>query len=201
MARRRDHLEILRSAARFRIGIGERRSEAGPLHRRLGDSVDRRRALHAEDIEYGGNHVDHVGELRADLTLRLDALGPVDDQGYGNAAASRLALPATKGRVSGPGPATDNGRERIRPPPIVDRRRRHLERDRHIVEEHHLVGNAVLASLDDWRRCRTPARSTCCRVRQVPRVLRPGGPPGRRRRPQNQRALPSAARTLGVARD
>jgi len=58
-------------------------------HRVDGHAVHERRLRQTRGLEHGGCHVDRVVKLRTDLTLRLDALRPVDDGTVACAAEMR----------------------------------------------------------------------------------------------------------------
>ena len=51
-----------------------------PSQRLLLDAVHERRLRQPGRLEHGRGDVDHVGELRADLAVRLDPRRPVDDR-------------------------------------------------------------------------------------------------------------------------
>ena len=78
---------------------------AGALYRDLRHAIHHGRLRDACDLEDGGHYVDDMGELFPNLTLGLDAIGPVNHCAVACAAevAGNL-LGEGEGRVKGDGP-------------------------------------------------------------------------------------------------
>ena len=97
-------------------------------------------------LEHRRRDVDHVAELRADLALALDALGPVHDRAVAGAAeVRRHLLGPLIGRVHRVRPAHGVVVVGVRPAEVVDLAHEEfgrLERA-HAVEHRHLVEAAV----------------------------------------------------------
>jgi hypothetical protein len=87
-----DHLEVLGLVPLVRLRIVERVRHADAVQRLLQHAVDQGRRGQLRGFENGRRDVDHVMELRADLALRLDAVGPVDDRAVAGAAEMRCDL-------------------------------------------------------------------------------------------------------------
>ena len=100
-----EHLEVLGGAHLGRVVRCEGRADAHAVHRQLLDPVDRRRRDDACGLEQRREQVDGVDVLVADLALRRDAGGPVDDERVAGAALVDLALPTAVRGVAGDGPA------------------------------------------------------------------------------------------------
>lgn len=83
-------LEVLGRVRFRRLRVIEGIGELDPLDGFLRHTVHRRRLRDPGRTEHRRSHVDHVGELVADLALGLDAAGPVDDHaGPGPAPVAR----------------------------------------------------------------------------------------------------------------
>ena len=137
-----EHLEVLRLVPLGRLGVVEGVEHADAFDRVLLDAVHRDRLGQAGRLEDRRRDVDHVVELRADLALGLDALGPVDDGAVARAAPVRGdLLGPLVGRVHGVRPAHGVVVVGLRPAELVDPRRQELRRleGRHAVEVDHLV--------------------------------------------------------------
>ena len=80
------HLEVLRLMLFGGLRLVEGVTHADTLEGVLLDAVHRLRLRQAGDFKDGWGHVNDVGELRADLALGFDALGPVDDRAVARAA-------------------------------------------------------------------------------------------------------------------
>ena len=106
---RAEHLEVLGEVTPGRVGaiVAEEVGEAGAVEVRLGDAVDRRGRIDADELQHGREDVDGVGELAPDATgvRGVGAPGQPDDARVGDAALVDLALPALEGRVARHGPA------------------------------------------------------------------------------------------------
>jgi hypothetical protein len=66
--------------------------------------LDGLRGLHAEDVQQGGDDIDGVVILVADLAAGLGAGRPGDDAGVGGAAVELVAFPHLERGVEGHGP-------------------------------------------------------------------------------------------------
>ena len=108
------------------------------------DAIDRLRLGNAGGLERRRRHVDHVVELAADLALRLDALGPLQDHAVARAAeVARHLLGPLERRVRRPGPADRVVRERGRAAPVFDVARHLVVGPDDAVQRHHLVVRAL----------------------------------------------------------
>src|SRR6266566_5111429 len=142
-----EHLKVLGGMSGRSFGISEALSETDALDGRLGNALNDRWRLNAKRVEHGGYHVDGVGKLRADLALRFDLFGPMDNERVAGAAAIGLALPAAEGGIARPGPTPGVVVEGLRTTQLVDLLQALLKRLRCIVEELTLVGGAGGAAL------------------------------------------------------
>ncbi len=100
-----DNLEILDGVLLIGIAIVKAVHHAGALDRDLGYTVYYRRLRNARGLEDGGYYVDDMGELLPNLTLGLDAVGPVNHCAVACAAevAGNL-LGEGEGGIKGDGP-------------------------------------------------------------------------------------------------
>ncbi len=100
-----EHLEVLTlldgGGLRFVEGIHHRLTIKGLLL----DAMVTLRELDLGGLHDGRRDVGDVVILAADLTLGLDAVGPVHDEGVGLAAAVLALLEVAEGRVASHGPA------------------------------------------------------------------------------------------------
>ena len=69
------HLEVLRLMLLGRLGVVERVGHADAFDWTLLDSVDKNWLGQAGQLKNGRGNVDHMMELCADLTFRLDRFG------------------------------------------------------------------------------------------------------------------------------
>ena len=131
-------------------GVVERVAHGHALDRALLDAVDDRGLGQPGGIEHRRRDVDHVVELRADLALGRDALGPVDDRAVAGPAPVRgdLLGPLVR-RVHRVRPADRVVVVRLGRPELVDLRRHELGRLERggAVEADHLVERAVDCAL------------------------------------------------------
>ncbi len=140
-------LEVLRRMPLLRLAVVEAVDEARALDRDLLDAVDDLRLRQARGLQDRRRDVDHVAELRTDLVLRLDALGPGDDHAVARAAEIRRDLlhPAER-RVERHRPARRHVRVGLGAAPLVDQLDHVLDLLLHAVEVGHLAVHAVLAA-------------------------------------------------------
>ena len=166
-------------------------------------AIHRDRLGQARRFEQRGRDVDDVVELRADLALALDPLGPVDDRAVARAAPVRRdLLGPLVGRVHRVRPAHRVVVVGFRPAELVDPRHqefRRLERGGAVEVDHLVVGaveralgrRAVVADdVVDQRVVEQVRASPACRAGG-----RRGGrrTPGIPRRPPSGGAAPASA--------
>ncbi len=115
------HLEVLRAPAFLGRRVVEAVAHRGSLHPLLGHPLDGLGQRQTGGVEHGGQHVDHVVELVADLPACLHAGRPVHHQAVAGAAEVRgdLLGPLVR-RVHGQRPAHRIHRVGHRPADLVD---------------------------------------------------------------------------------
>ena len=101
-----EHLEVLDLVPAGRFGVVKAVEHAPALDGALRGTVDDSRLRQTGRLEDGRHHVDHVMPLAAQLTLALDAIRPMHDQGVAGAAVvgGHLLGPG-EGRVEADRPA------------------------------------------------------------------------------------------------
>ena len=87
-----EHFEILQLVPLRRRRTVEAIEHAGTFDRTLLHAVDDRRLRDAGCFQNRRGDVDHVAELRTNLVLRLDALGPMHERAVACAAPVRSHL-------------------------------------------------------------------------------------------------------------
>ena len=100
-----EHLVVLTFLAAGRVGVVERVEEGCAVEGRLLDSVEHRGPLDVGGLQHRRHDVGDVGVLRADLTLAVDGVGPVDNEGVVLAAAVLALLEVSERSVAGHRPA------------------------------------------------------------------------------------------------
>ena len=84
----------------FALRVVERVKQAAALQGPLRHAVDDLRLREPGRLQHGRGEVDDVLKLGANLTLRLDPLGPVDDGGVARCGKGRMPLTADHRRAT-----------------------------------------------------------------------------------------------------
>ena len=151
------HLKILGLVVRRFLGIFRIKciGEAGPLDRRLFDTVNGFGRGNAGDFKYSRHHIDDVHELLAQAAFVLDVTSPGYRHVLANAAKLRgILLEPGERRIEGPGPSRRHVVVGLLCAPDVIPL--HLIRNRHAdaVEERDFVRCAEVDRPRRWYHCR-----------------------------------------------
>ncbi len=141
-----EHFEILRLGARWRVGLGEAAGKAFALDRHLRTAGDLGGRADADHLEQGGDEIDGVNELMAQLATGRNLFRPGDHQRVADAAAMGVLLVAAQRRVGGHRPAMREVRVRIRTADAVDARELFRHRFRAEVVGAHRIDHAERAA-------------------------------------------------------
>ena len=127
------------------IRIFEGVDHAYPFDRGLDRALDALRRFQIEGVQHGRHHIDGMGILGTRFALGLDACGPVDDEGIGNAATVDFFFPAAERGVACVRPTPRIMVVRTRAAQLVDHLQIFLEILRGEIEEIVLIQTADLA--------------------------------------------------------